>query len=130
MPKACFEKAHRPRAPFPYALSSTNIVFELGILIWVLLGWQFLVAEFVSGVLLVAVVYVISRATLPVRVFDAARRRLEQRDRSSGAMSIATAETGWQTKVREPDILYRFAVRYFKPMARIWKSVVAFSSRA
>jgi len=75
-----FKKGASAESTFSFALASTNIVFELGILILVLLGPAYLAAELLSGVLLVAIVYLIARATLPVAVFDEARRSLQERD--------------------------------------------------
>ena len=37
-----------------FQFASTNLVFELGIVIWIFLGWEFTLAELVGGVLLIA----------------------------------------------------------------------------
>jgi uncharacterized membrane protein YraQ (UPF0718 family)/YHS domain-containing protein len=39
-----------------FAFASTNLVLELGIVLWLLIGWQFAVAEFVGGALMVALI--------------------------------------------------------------------------
>jgi uncharacterized protein len=46
-----------------FQFASTNLVFELGIVLWVLIGWQFTLAEFVGGLILIAIM------TLLVRLF-------------------------------------------------------------
>jgi len=35
-------------------IASTNLVIELGIVLYLLLGWQFVVAQFVGGALMIA----------------------------------------------------------------------------
>lgn len=77
---ALFRKGASVENTFAFALASTNIVFELGILIYVLLGWQYLVAELISGFVLVAIMYGLVRLTLPSRVFTASRRRMQEED--------------------------------------------------
>ncbi len=44
-----------------FQFASTNLVFELGIVIWVLLGWQFTLAEFVGGLVMIAIMSVLLR---------------------------------------------------------------------
>ena len=114
-----------------FALASTNIVFELGILIYVLMGWQFLAAEPLSGFVLVAIMYLLVRATLPVGVFEIARRRLQEQEgepvlpQAVGVpVTEAPARPGWREQLKGKDIWYRIAVRYFKTLRRIYKSVV------
>jgi len=126
-----FKKGASAESTFAFALASTNIVFELGILIYVLMGWQFLAAELLSGFVLVAVMYLLVQATLPVRVFELARRRLQEQE---GEAALPPAPTlpaapaperpGWREQLKEKDVWYRIAVRYFKTLRRIYKSVV------
>lgn len=61
---------------FAFTFASTNLVFELGILIYVLLGPAFLAAELLGGVLLIAIMFLIVRVTVPEHLFEDARRRL------------------------------------------------------
>lgn len=98
-------------------------------MIYILLGWQYLVAELASGVLLVAIVYVIARATLPTRIFEEARRRLQEQESDAGDPQAVVAVVPShpptiRQQLTEPDIWYRLAMRYFKTMGRIYKSVV------
>jgi YHS domain-containing protein/uncharacterized membrane protein YraQ (UPF0718 family) len=42
-----------------FMFASTNLVLELGIVLWLLIGWEFAAAEFVGGVLMVALLYAV-----------------------------------------------------------------------
>jgi len=127
-----FKKGASAESTFSFALASTNIVFELGILIYVLLGWQYLAAELLSGVLLVVIVYAVARLTLPTEVFDDARRHLQEQDgeigeaAAPGATPVAVPEprTSLRDQLRQPDVRYRIATRYFKTVGRIYKTVI------
>jgi uncharacterized protein len=61
-----------------FEFASTNLVFELGLVLLVLLGWQFVAAEFAGGLLMIAVLAVIFKYTLRARMVDAALEQAEK----------------------------------------------------
>src|SRR6266480_2477864 len=61
--KSAFQKGASLAAAMAFQFASTNLVFEIGIVIWVFLGWQFTLAEFVGGIFLIALMW------LGVRLF-------------------------------------------------------------
>ena len=60
-----------------FEFASTNLVFELGLVLLVLLGWQFVGAEFAGGLLMAVIVWILFKLTLRPRMVDAARRQAE-----------------------------------------------------
>ena len=46
-----------------FMLASTNLVIELGIVLYLFLGWQFVAAQFLGGVVMVALLSVLARAS-------------------------------------------------------------------
>lgn len=58
-----------------FLFASTNLVIELGIVLWRLMGWQFALAEWLGGVVLVAVMTVLVKATYPRRLVAQAREQ-------------------------------------------------------
>jgi uncharacterized protein len=71
-------------AAMTFEIASTNLVIELGILLALLMGWQFTAAEFVGGPIMIVVVAVLFRMFVRQRLLTAAR---EQADRGvSGSM--------------------------------------------
>lgn len=117
-----FKKGASAESTFAFALASTNIVFELGILIYVILGPAYLVAELISGVLLVAIMYLIVRFTLPVKVFKEARERLIQQDEKKQRATKTVSKPSLDNE--KPGIWYRIAERYLKTLGRIRNSVL------
>ncbi|ELY79573.1 permease [Natrinema gari] len=73
-----------------FMFASTNLIVELGLMILLLLGWEFLVAELLGGLVLIAVMAVIVHLTLPETLFDEVRAELEREDRESGGMTDPT----------------------------------------
>jgi hypothetical protein len=81
-------------AAVAFMFASTNLVIELGILILIFLGWQFLAAEIVGGLLLIAISTLLIRLTYPKAWLHAAGNRLEEQ---------AVAEEGdfdWRERIR------------------------------
>jgi uncharacterized protein len=60
-----------------FEFASTNLVFELGLILLILLGWQFVAAEFAGGLLMAAILWVVFKLTLGERMVEAARRQAE-----------------------------------------------------
>jgi uncharacterized membrane protein YraQ (UPF0718 family) len=117
-----FKKGASAESTFSFALASTNIVFELGILILVLLGPAYLAAELLSGVLLVAIVYLVTRATLPVAVFDEARRSLQDRDTDFNF--VHAEQIPWWKQLKTLRGWQFVADRYFRTIQAIQRSVI------
>jgi uncharacterized membrane protein YraQ (UPF0718 family) len=61
-----------------FEFASTNLVFELGLVLLVLLGWQFVAAEFAGGLLMAVILWIIFKVTLRERMVENARRQAER----------------------------------------------------
>ena len=61
-----------------FELASTNLVIELGIILIVLLGWQFAAAEFLGGILMVIFIAVLFRLTLTPKLVQMAKAQAEK----------------------------------------------------
>jgi uncharacterized membrane protein YraQ (UPF0718 family) len=61
-----------------FEFASTNLDFELGLVILVFLGWQFLAAEFAGGLLMIAILAVAFKYTLRAKLIEAARAQAEK----------------------------------------------------
>src|SRR3954451_23058403 len=51
--KSLFQKGASAAAALAFQFASTNLVWELGLVLWILIGWQFTLAEFVGGIVLI-----------------------------------------------------------------------------
>jgi hypothetical protein len=61
-----------------FEFASTNLVFELGLVLLILLGWQFLAAELAGGLLMSVVLWIIFKVTLQQRLVDEAKRQADR----------------------------------------------------
>jgi uncharacterized protein len=64
--------------------ASTNLVLELGIILWLLLGWQFALAEFVGGAIMIALFVLLAPRIFPKDEIAAARERLQKKRTGDG----------------------------------------------
>jgi uncharacterized protein len=76
--RALFRKGANFTAAMVFELASTNLVIELGIIMALLLGWQFTVAEFVGGPIMIVLIAVLFRVFLRQRLIDAAKHQADK----------------------------------------------------
>jgi hypothetical protein len=76
--RALFRKGAHFTAAMVFEIASTNLVIELGILLALLLGWQFTLAEFVGGPLMILAVALLFRLSVRGRIIEAARAQAER----------------------------------------------------
>jgi uncharacterized protein len=78
--KSLFQKGASAASALAFQFSSTNLVVELGIVMWVLIGWQFTLAEFVGGLVLIAIMTVLLRLFVSKRLEEQAREHAQEAD--------------------------------------------------
>src|SRR5438309_2073999 len=71
--RSLFRKGANFTAAMVFEIASTNLVIELGIIMWLLLGWQFVLGEFVGGPLMIVLLALAFRVFLKQRLVDEAR---------------------------------------------------------
>jgi uncharacterized protein len=76
--RSLFRKGANFTAAMAFEIGSTNLVVELGIILALLMGWQFTAAEFVGGPLMIVVLAVLFRLFVRSRLIDAARRQADR----------------------------------------------------
>jgi uncharacterized protein len=76
--RSLFRKGADFTAAMAFQFASTNLVIELGIIMWVLLGWQFVLGEFVGGPLMIVFLALVFRLFLSRRLVEEARAEAER----------------------------------------------------
>src|SRR5436305_13543203 len=78
--KSLFQKGASAASALAFPFASTNLVWELGLVLWLLIGWQFTLAESVSGIVMVVLMAVLLRAFVSPRLEAQARDHAMQAD--------------------------------------------------
>jgi uncharacterized protein len=71
--KSLFQKGASAASALAFQFASTNLVWELGLVLWVLIGWQFTLAEYVGGIVMIALMWRLLRLFVSPQAEDAAR---------------------------------------------------------
>jgi uncharacterized membrane protein YraQ (UPF0718 family)/YHS domain-containing protein len=104
MAKSLFAKGADFVAASVFMVASTNLVIELGIVLVVLMGWQFAASEFVGGVIMVVLLAFVGGFWLRGRLVVEARQRLTDEaghDQDHAPYeSAALQRESWATKLR------------------------------
>jgi len=61
--RSLFEKGASAASALAFQFASTNLVWELGLVLWVLIGWQFTLAEYVGGIVMIVLMTILLRIT-------------------------------------------------------------------
>ncbi|MDQ6656938.1 MAG: permease [Actinomycetota bacterium] len=96
--RSLFRKGADFTAAMTFQIASTNLVIELGLILALLIGWRFTLAEFVGGPIMIVLLALLFRRFLSKRLRAAAARQAEQGVAGSmeghAAMDMSIASTG------------------------------------
>jgi uncharacterized protein len=125
--RSMFRKGANFTAAMAFQFASTNLVLELGILLAVVMGWQFTLAEFGGGPLMIAIMVVLFKAFLTPKIVEAARQQadkgLQGRMEGHAAMDMSVHQgTIWRRMTSDQG---RTAISHFFVMdwASIWLDI-------
>ena len=76
--RSLFRKGANFTAAMAFEIASTNLVIELGVILALLMGWQFTAAEFIGGPVMIVLLAVLFRIFVRSRLIDAARAQAER----------------------------------------------------
>ncbi len=78
--KSLFQKGASAATTLAFQFASTNLVWELGLVIWVLIGWQFTLAEYIGGLVMIVLMALLLRLFVSPRLEAQAREHAQQAD--------------------------------------------------
>ncbi|MDR6301746.1 permease [Mesonia maritima] len=117
--KSLFKKGASFISSIAFLLASTNLVIELGIIISIFLGWQFVVGEYAGGILLIGISWVLIRLINPKKLIDKARENLEKEDEGSGMDD----SKNWKKQIQKEDSWAKVGKKYKMEWQMVWKDV-------
>jgi uncharacterized membrane protein YraQ (UPF0718 family) len=126
--RSLFRRGANFTAAMVFEFASTNLVFELGIVMALLLGWQFVAGEFVGGPVMIVLLVVLFRIFLKTQLVDEARRESEQGRLGSmeghAEMDMsAAAEGSWWQRLRTPQGFTATADYFVMDWAAVWRDI-------
>ena len=101
--RSIFQKGASFVSSMAFELASTNLVIELGIILFVILGWQFTAAEYFGGIVMVILIGLIFRMTLTPKLVEMARADADKgllgRMEGHAAMDMSLSEGSFFSKL-------------------------------
>ena len=104
--KTLFARGADFTAAIVFMVASTNLVIELGIVLWLLVGWQFALAEFVGGAIMILLLGLVVPRVIPAGWIHDARERLNRdamhgsNHNHHGEHDPASAALPWRKRIR------------------------------
>src|SRR5436190_2737469 len=91
--KSLFQKGASAASALAFQFASTNLVWELGLVLWVLIGWQFTAAEYLGGIVMILLMTVALRLFVSRSAEEAARAHAQDAD--AGHQHESASHRSW-----------------------------------
>jgi uncharacterized membrane protein YraQ (UPF0718 family) len=122
--RTLFKKGAALIPSLAFLFASTNLVIELGIILYLLMGWQFTAAEWIGGVALIVIMSVLARLTYPAKLVEEARHHPEPGGGHEHEAMALAGEALWQ-KLKDPRAHIVIAQNFAMDWSMLWKDLVA-----
>jgi uncharacterized membrane protein YraQ (UPF0718 family)/YHS domain-containing protein len=111
-----------------FEFASTNLVFELGLILFVLLGWQFVGAEFAGGLLMTVLLFFVFKATLRPDMVEEARAQAEKglvgRMEGHGDMDMSITEGPFLKRLFSGRAFTAISHYFFMDVASLYQDLI------
>jgi uncharacterized membrane protein YraQ (UPF0718 family)/YHS domain-containing protein len=120
--KSLFQKGASAATALAFQFASTNLVWELGLVLWVLIGWQFTLAEYIGGIVMIVLMTVLLRVFVSPRVEALAREHALAAD--SGHQHHSAGEhMSWRERLTSVSAWSDVAHNFRGDWQMLWKEI-------
>jgi uncharacterized membrane protein YraQ (UPF0718 family)/YHS domain-containing protein len=120
--KSLFQKGASAASGLAFQFASTNLVWELGLVLWLLLGWQFTLAEYLGGIVMILLMTVLLRLFVSRRLEDQARRHALQAD-TGHQHHMAGEQLPWRERLLSLRAWSDVAHNFRGDWQMLWKEI-------
>lgn len=122
--RSLFAKGASAAVALAFQFASTNLVFEIGIILWLLIGWQFTLAEFVGGIMMIVLMSAMLRLFVSKRLEGEARKHAigVTAGHEHGSDSTALA---WRERISSRAAWAQVAQNFVMDWRMLWKEITA-----
>jgi uncharacterized protein len=123
--KSLFEKGASAASALAFQFASTNLVWELGLVLWVLIGWQFTLAEYLGGMVMIGLMWALLRVFVSRHAEGEARE--QARTAHAGHVHPAAGTEGltWRERVTSLQAWSDVAHNFRGDWQMLWKEITA-----
>jgi len=123
--KSMFAKGASFASAMAFQFASTNLVFELGIVIWVFIGWRFTVATFLGGLILIVLMWLGLRLFVTRRLEDEARRLAEGAEAGHQHASASAEGLTLRRRLTSAQAWSDVAHNFRADWGMLWKEILS-----
>lgn len=121
--KSLFRKGASAVTALSFQFASTNLVWELGLILWVLIGWQFALAEYVGGIIMIAVMALLLRRFVSPRLEEQARKHAREAQVGHEHHTDSADGPSWRARLTSRDAWADVAGNFRGDWTMLWKEV-------
>jgi uncharacterized protein len=122
--RSLFAKGASAITALSFQFASTNLVWELGLVLWVLIGWQFTLAEFVGGLVMIGLMAVLLRRFVSPALEERARSHAQETANEGGHDHGGPGEARpLREAIRSGAAWREVAVNFRMDWAMLWKEI-------
>jgi uncharacterized protein len=122
--KSLFQKGASAASALAFQFASTNLVWELGLVLWVLIGWQFTLGEYVGGLVMIGLMTALLRLFVSPRLEASARRHAQEADTGHQHQS-AGEELSLRERLTSASAWSDVAHNFRGDWQMLWKEITA-----
>ena len=122
--KSMFQKGASFAAAMAFQFASTNLVFEIGIVLWIFLGWQFTAAEFVGGLILILLMWIGIRYLVSRRLEERAREHAIAAETGHQHHMAGSEGLSWRERLTSVSAWSDVAHNFRGDWEMLWKEIV------
>jgi uncharacterized membrane protein YraQ (UPF0718 family)/YHS domain-containing protein len=122
--KSLFQKGASATTALAFQFASTNLVWELGLVLWVLIGWQFTLAEYVGGLVMIVLMALLLRVFVSPRLEAQAREHAQQAD-TGHQHHMAGERLSWRQRLTSTSAWSDVAHNFRGDWQMLWKEITA-----
>jgi uncharacterized protein len=122
--KSMFQKGASLAAAMAFQFASTNLVFEIGIVLWIFLGWQFTAAEFVGGLVLIVLMWMGVRYLVSRRLEEEAREHALAAETGHQHHMAGSEGLAWRERLTSASAWSDVAHNFRGDWEMLWKEIV------
>ncbi|WP_430469283.1 permease [Thalassospira lucentensis] len=116
--RSLFQKGAHFIATVAFMFASTNLVIELGVLIFLFLGWEYLAAELIGGILMIAISAILIRLTYPDTLIKAAKKHADDEN------SQDEEDFDWKKRIKSLDGWQQVGTRFAMEWQMVWREIL------
>jgi uncharacterized membrane protein YraQ (UPF0718 family)/YHS domain-containing protein len=122
--KSLFQKGASAVSALAFQFASTNLVWELGLVLWVMIGWQFTLAEYIGGIVMIVLMTALLRLFVSPRLEELAREHARRAD-TGHQHHPASERMSWRERLTSPAAWSDVAHNFRGDWSMLWKEITA-----